>query len=65
MSEIEITQVGEGKYIATCSIGTISSGACDSPFEAALALVEEVRMTSYELAEKTIDLEDKTTKEQK
>lgn len=43
MHGIEITQVGDGKYIATFTIGTLSSGVCDSKFDAGLELVENVR----------------------
>ena len=43
MTEVEIMQVGEGKYVAIVSIGTVSSGICDNKFDAVLELVEQIR----------------------
>ena len=57
MSEVEIIQVGEGKYVAIISVGTVSSGICDSKFDAVLELVESIRGIVSDIADKAVETE--------
>jgi hypothetical protein len=57
MNELEIMQVGEGKYVAIVSVGTVSSGICDSRFDAALELVESIRGIASDLADQAVGTE--------
>lgn len=57
MSKVEIMQVGEGKYVAIISVGTVSSGICDSKFDAVLELVESIRGIVSDIADKAVETE--------
>ena len=57
MREAEIMQVGEGKYVAIISVGTVSSGICDSRFDAVLELVESIRGIVSDIADQAVKTE--------